>query len=292
MAFTSIAALVGGAEASAALVLGAITEVGVTMNVVGAVTGDKGLMKLGGVMGIIGGVGGLVNGAMGAAAEGASYGGASMAEQEAINAAGPIGTEAATGAATGAADAIASDGISFGGEAAPTAGMTTENLSSAVDEANKALGITKDSVGTGGDLSISGNNTKSIFEQAQANTGVDTKSLEIAPKTADVSSIDAPGYRKEYPGASDDYRATSFNNTNATPPKSFFDSFLTWAKEPKNANTLLQFGAGALKGMGDRSMWDDKMAQQDRELKTRFGYANQVPSFSYQRPSILQTARA
>lgn len=61
MAFAAVAALIGGAEVTAALVLSAISEVGLVTTVVGAVTGNKDLLKIGGVMGLVGGVGGLIN---------------------------------------------------------------------------------------------------------------------------------------------------------------------------------------------------------------------------------------
>ncbi len=69
MAFAAIGALIGGATATTALVLTAVTEIGMAMTVVGAVTGNKSLMKIGGVLGLVGGVGGMM---AGAAAGGAS----------------------------------------------------------------------------------------------------------------------------------------------------------------------------------------------------------------------------
>jgi hypothetical protein len=67
MAFTGVAALFGAAEAGAAIsagmVLSAVAEVGTAMTVVGAVTGSKDLMKVGGIMGAVGGIGSFMAGA-------------------------------------------------------------------------------------------------------------------------------------------------------------------------------------------------------------------------------------
>lgn len=63
MAFTSITALAAGQAVNAALVLGAMVEVGTVMTVVGAVTGNKDIAKIGGTMALVGGVGGLIAGA-------------------------------------------------------------------------------------------------------------------------------------------------------------------------------------------------------------------------------------
>jgi hypothetical protein len=73
MAFTSIVALTTAEVTTAAMVLGAMAEVGTVLTVVGAVTGDKNLTKIGGTMALVGGVGGMIAGA-GAAAGAAEAG--------------------------------------------------------------------------------------------------------------------------------------------------------------------------------------------------------------------------
>ena len=80
MAFvvTAVAsALVAGA--STAVILTAVTQVGIAMTVVGAVTKSKELTKIGGVMSLVGGVGGLVNGALSGAAGAAADSAAGVA---------------------------------------------------------------------------------------------------------------------------------------------------------------------------------------------------------------------
>jgi hypothetical protein len=118
------AAFVAGA--STAVILTAVAEVGIALTVVGKVTKSPELMKIGGVMSIVGGVGGIVNGAigaaagaaaegaaggvaggLGAAAEGAEAGWAGMASDAVAGvnsaAAAPIAFDGASAAASGAA---------------------------------------------------------------------------------------------------------------------------------------------------------------------------------------------
>ncbi len=73
-AVTAVGAIVAAETVTAAMVLTAMSTVGAAMTVVGAVTGSKELVKIGGVLGVVGGVGGLVNGAMSGAAAGAAEG--------------------------------------------------------------------------------------------------------------------------------------------------------------------------------------------------------------------------
>ncbi|MDC6726480.1 hypothetical protein, partial [Leclercia adecarboxylata] len=83
MAFTSIAALAAGEAVSATLVLVAMAEIVTAMTIVGGVTGSKELMKIGGTMAMVGGVGGMVNGAIGSAASTAVDGVATTVADEA-----------------------------------------------------------------------------------------------------------------------------------------------------------------------------------------------------------------
>lgn len=67
MAFSAIAALATATTVTVPMVLAAMAQVGTIMSVVGVVTGNKDLVKLGGAIGLVGGIGGLVAGAAGAA---------------------------------------------------------------------------------------------------------------------------------------------------------------------------------------------------------------------------------
>lgn len=112
-----------------AAVLTAIMEVGVALQVVGAVTGNKTLSKVGGVMSLVGGIGSLANAAFSgvgaAAAEGASIGvadGAAAGADAAVTA----GTDAAAGGMVDAA-AGAAAGMPAGQSAAEMLGGLTNS---------------------------------------------------------------------------------------------------------------------------------------------------------------------
>jgi hypothetical protein len=71
MAFSAITAVVAGAT-DFATVATAVAEVGTTLSVVGAVTGNSTLTKVGGIMGLAGGAGALASGALSGGLSGAT----------------------------------------------------------------------------------------------------------------------------------------------------------------------------------------------------------------------------
>lgn len=106
MAFAVSAVVAVGAIAAAetvtvAMVLTAVADIGMCMTVVGAATGSKDLMKIGGALSLVGGVGGMVNGALSSVGTAAATdAAASTATENAIDA-GALG-----GANTGASGAV------------------------------------------------------------------------------------------------------------------------------------------------------------------------------------------
>lgn len=70
MAFAAVATLFAATTVTVPMVLAAMAQVGTVMSVVGLVTGNKDLAKLGGAIGLVGGVGGLIAGAASAASSG------------------------------------------------------------------------------------------------------------------------------------------------------------------------------------------------------------------------------
>lgn len=118
--------------ATAAVILTAVTEVGIALTVVGTVTKSPELTKLGGAMSLVGGVGGVINGAMGAAAgaaaEGAAGGLGAAAEGAEAGWAG-MANDAVAGVNSAAAAPIAFDGASAAasGAASTAPGLAASN---------------------------------------------------------------------------------------------------------------------------------------------------------------------
>ena len=117
MAFTAVTALVAAETVTATMVLAAAAQIGTAMTIVGAVTGSKDLMKLGGTMALVGGIGGMAAGAMsGAAADAAATTvldeAASQAGADALSASLDQGANAmATGVTDSATAQVGSDAL-------------------------------------------------------------------------------------------------------------------------------------------------------------------------------------
>src|SRR5471032_2694335 len=89
-----VAADAWGTAAFVGAALTAVADVGVATSVIGAVTGNKTMEKVGGALGLVGGVGGLINSGLSTAAVGAS------------DAAGSLGTTGADAAVAGSTDSV------------------------------------------------------------------------------------------------------------------------------------------------------------------------------------------
>ena len=125
-------------DATAAVILTAITEVGLASTVIGTLTGSKELKGLGMVMGVVGGVGGLANAAFGAATAATDVG-ASLAEQ--------MGTD--TGASFSDAGFAAANPASGLAEAANGAGGLSD-AATAFSVPDPMAGITTQPLGVPG----------------------------------------------------------------------------------------------------------------------------------------------
>lgn len=109
--------------ATAAVIATAVTEVGIATSVVGLVTGNKDLMKIGGFMSMAGGIGGLAAGAI----DGAATAGISTASDLSGNVASGAAADGAMSSAVDSAVSGAADSASaFGVDAAP--GMTSDGI--------------------------------------------------------------------------------------------------------------------------------------------------------------------
>ena len=104
--FSAATAVAAGAVISA---IGTVAMVaGTAMTVVGAVTGDKELMKWGGIVGLAGGVGALAGGGIASVAAGSSFGFGTSGVQAANTAMAQTASSAGTGTLSTAAGGIAS----------------------------------------------------------------------------------------------------------------------------------------------------------------------------------------
>lgn len=311
MGFSTIAAMMAGTAAvEAGALLAAISTIGLEMSLVGAVTGSKGLMKLGGVMGLVGGVGGLINGAV--------SGAASATAESAMG----LGTDASSlGAVNGMdamSDAFVSSGASgaggFGAEAVnglnaingsdamsdafASSGSKVGGWGAAADDAMQALGVTDAATDAAGALPVAPTPDAFTFNAAKdsqafnpstafgdATRPVDVTTTGVAQSTTGSSLTGNNPSAFTADGSRIPYRPDNglYGTVTAQAPKDYFGDFLKWVKEnEKTANTLMTLGSGALKGISERSMFDEKMALE----KSRYQYGNTVANFQGRQPLI------
>jgi hypothetical protein len=275
MAFAGVAALAAG-EVTTATVLAAVTEVGTTMAVVGAVTGSKDLAQIGAVMGLVGGVGGAIAGGATSALAGADAVNSfdSGAMQGLVDgASGAVGTGAAIGASNALSDANYA-GADWTGSAAETAPVTAQTAvqPQTLGPAGMPAGTTMTSVmqPTTGTPDLAGTTQATGQQPATFQTGAQ------APVGAEAPASPAD----DVPNPTDQRLADGTQRPPGVPnlsSDSLFARFSDWASKNKTLfNAGQQIVGGALSGMNQRDMADQKM-QFQRDMWNR---ANSVGSFS------------
>ncbi len=221
MAFTSIAALAAGEAVSATLVLGAMAEIGTAMTIVGGVTGSKELMKIGGTMAMVGGVGGMVNGAIGSAASTAVDGVATTVADEAATQLGADQFASSMAESANPFQAMGDMGTTQG--FGDVAGATGQTGSATMQDAAKA--------------SLPG--AESSVTQVAPNASASTSVMQASPSVTDVNTpVDTSPAST---GMANNPSAASSGNSNVrnlllqpqnrSDPTEYLNSFMGWAKE-------------------------------------------------------------
>lgn len=180
---------------------------GVAMTVVGMVTGDKELMKIGGIVGLAGGVGSLAMGGIASLAAGSelSFGTTGIESLNAANAASSAAeTTAMSGALANASGAITPELANVGGQVSTQATGVTANLGNAItpnfstqltgQAANTGiLGASGTQMGTGILNSAAPNLTATGATQAAASSGtfLDKFMASLTPKDYVIGGFSA-----------------------------------------------------------------------------------------------------
>lgn len=280
MAFAAVGALFSGIAAGTAVAattaLMAVSTIGAVMSVAGAVTGNKGLMKVGAVMGLVGGVGGLIAGATAGAA--GAVAGEVVGESAAgsvFNAAADsqlanVAIDAASGAGTAAAgygiDAGAAFQAAGGGWAeAATDALKTFAEASPMEAVESSSSAYTNQMDAASDAFSGGKTpTEAVTKPNDMMKNLAADTPKQSPYTASTDPT-SKNYVNQMDAASD--AVTSANS------KDYFKGILEWVKQnDKLANNIMTVGAGALKGVSERSMFDEKMELE----KSRYQYGNTV----------------
>jgi hypothetical protein len=284
MAFTAVAAIISGAEVTTALVLSAAAEIGTAMTVVGAVTGNKELMKIGGAVALVGGVGGLINGAISGAA-----GAAGAAE-------GAAGAETLDSMAQTASDA-------FGGEAATEAAQQA-GITQMEGAATQSVGTDLATNATNAAVQAPAQEVPQATQTMGASGNVATPAVESTPvntsSTLQAPTVNGPTGAVAPTGPATPYDnidvGGGFNPSSMTAPQdsgSFFNNFSGWAEKNK---TLFEGGmklvGTTFSGMNQSAMWNEKMAV-DRARLAQTSYGSQVGIWAPPNPApgIINGAR-
>ena len=265
MAFTAVAAVIeAGAAATATMVLAAVAEVGVAMSVVGAVTGNKELTKIGGTMALVGGIGGAIAG-IGGAATGVAAEGAGATLKGIDAAAG----DAFSGASAAGDAAIANYGSSAAGMAADAdlAGGLNPGLDPTAPAAMDVGGTQTAAASAPASTSMPVGADQATGLQAQAPAGAQAPAAVGAPSTPADIGVKGP----------------DIASTSGSAPQGFGDYFKSFSKFANDNKTLfnagLQVVGGAMKGANDRDMFDQQLAlNQQRVNQTSYG--NTVGNFA------------
>ena len=254
MAFTAVAALVSGTAATATLVLAAMVEIGTVMTIVGAVTGNKDLMKLGGVISLVGGVGGLVAGAVGGAAT-----------------------------AAGADAAVASAGAQ---QTVEIAAQGAEAVSSAVTQGS-AVGQDLGILGNGITPTTGVNNPSAFTGQATQATANAANPIVATPgiqgPAAQIDVGDAVGRKI----ASSQTVATPGG---AAKGGNFFSNTMDFIKNPANkelVNGGVKLLGGAFQGMNEADQFDQQMQFRKDQFNYEVGRNANVGKQNQSRSGIL-----
>ena len=294
MAFTAVIGLATGTAAvTATTVMLAIAEVGMALTVVGAVTGDKEMMKVGGTLGLIGGVGGAVAGAAsGVAGEVAAEGAAGFMGPPVDELAGLGSIEEPL---SGIVQNTASEVITP--EASNLIGTQSENgferslednivQNPGVNQAQAAptqVSVTPEPIATNANTTnVSPANT------AQANPlDATTGQTGTTNVTGTVTTPNTLAESTGITGSPDALMGPPDYLANASKPASdYFSGFLKFAKEnDKLMSTGLQLGGSMMNGMQKQSQFDQQMGM----AQQRQAWGNSVPSLAPR--SLIQSAK-
>ena len=267
MAELAVVALVAGeAAVTAATVLTAVAQVGTAMSIVGAVTGNKDLTKIGGTMALVGGVGSMAAGAMsGAAADAAATTvldeAASQVGADALTASLDQGANAmATGVTDSATAQVGSDALAQQLDQ-QAMGQVASNTASAPVAANQ-MPMDNSAVATAADAGIVNPMSNGVSNPYDNSTAAAWSDPSAGKDT--LASVGAKGYPGSQKVNSDNLVASMFKNA--------------------KPDTLLNLGGNVLGGVAkgyeaDRNyqLGKDKLGL----IQQQMAWGNSTPKYNF-----------
>ena len=281
------AALVEGA--TLAVIATAVSEVGIALSVVGAITGNKDLMKIGGFLGLAGGIGSLASAGMDAL--GTSAVSAAVDETGAETARLAAGEATASASESGRSNSASQDAVASSVDGPTNAALAADSAAPAMPPpmASPAPVVTAPTV--------------------DALPGAPPGSY-AAPQTPAAQDIGAVDTANGSTGAADPYanetaklaqqNSIGGGTPGAPPAGSTFDSIKNWynSQKPEVQAAILKGGASAVGGLFQGWTEEQKLALEknrfaltQQQYNTSVTNANAQPKIAFQTPGIINTTR-
>lgn len=241
-------AAVAAGTATVAAVATVVSTVGMGLSVVGKITGDETLMKIGGIMGLAGGVTSLASGAL-SAAESIGTAAAESGVPEAISGAASAGE----GAISSVPDAIT--GFTNG---QATAGLGAADTASAGLDAVQPFNAAKDSAAYDATKGLFNSGNPNDIASAQTTAATNNGGFDFKVNPNDIGGV-------------------------APPPDATSGGIKQWwnGLDDRTKNTVIQAGGKAIGGLFDGWTQEQKMAFEREQFNLKNSNANAQPSISY-----------
>jgi hypothetical protein len=253
---------VGATIAATAVAIGTVAAVaGTAMTVVGAITGDKGLMKIGAIVGLAGAGVGMIAGGAAAAASGGSF----LSGMGGMGSAGIASSQAAAAEVAGLAPNLVAAGITNSELAAGAAeftasgaSTTTTGLNAVVNPASQTMGAAYGITGEGANIAI----------QAPAPVYTNGVLTSVGSGTAQLGS--------QLPQTI----AAGLAKTAGTSTQAGFFSEMLSGMTPTEKLMTASFGLKAVGGIGDAYNTNQKNKHDQKAEAQRLTNLNAQPTIS------------
>lgn len=245
MAVAAIVALASASSATitASMVFAAVAQAGTILSIVGAVTGNKDMMKVGGTMGLIGGIGGLATGAFTGAA-------GQAAADTTTSGAADVGAQVGAAGSQTAASGVVDYSSMGGGELAGAAGTGADIGALGMEGATVAAPVAQGA----GDLAMN---------IGPAGAGVDAASAATNVGNTLSAGANAPiGPMGPFTATES---LTEFNNTFSPYKQTSFNAISEWMDKNKTMTGL----GGQVIGGAMQGMYAADVADKDRAMKQK-----------------------
>jgi hypothetical protein len=259
---TAVGIGVGATIAATAVAIGTVAAVaGTAMTVVGAITGDKGLMKIGAIVGLAGAGVGMIAGGAAAAAAGGSF----MSGMGGLGSAGIASSQAAAAEVAGLAPGFVEAGITNSDLVAGASEFTAQGANTATQGLGAVINPTANTMGAAYGITGEGANVATQAAAPVYTNGVLTSAGSGAAK---IGTTLAPEI------------TSGLANTAAIGTQDGFFASMLSGMTPTEKLMTASFGLKAVGGIGDAYNANQKNKQDKAAQATMLANLNAQPTIS------------